>query len=106
MLQLIENIRLSGHSLNVKDSKLMFTAAPGTSSDAKTEVLTRLRACKGPLIAYLEDCAKHPRDVSMADLVRNLNFNHSKECSGCYFVGEGVQLHPPVSGYHHKEQWR
>lgn len=52
--QLIDSIRISGHYLTVKDGKLLFTAAPGTSSEAKAEVLTRLRACKGPLIAYLE----------------------------------------------------
>ena len=127
---LLKQIKESGAMLVLKDGKLLFTAPPGYSPERKAAVLTRLRAGKAGLIAYLEQVSsaspdggvREPRQGSEKSLsavfaVQELQQGSEKSqstalaacssphCAGCYEVAPGVKLHPPKGAYHYEERW-
>lgn len=99
--QLIENIRLSGGVVSLKDGKLTLSGP----ESVKKRFLADLRAQKAEVVAFLASRKKTPpialssrKALSVASAEE-----HLKTCRGCYEIAPGVMIHPPRSAYKNEE---
>lgn len=97
-MNLVTSLRAAGHTITLDGEKLVFRAKPGTTAEAKAQILAELRERKQEILAFLV-AGETKQDLPASAL----SPCKQVDCVGenCYQVGPNVWIHSPRSGYHH-----
>lgn len=97
-MTLVTSLRAAGHTITLDGEKLVFRAKPGTTSEAKAQIMAELRERKQEIMAFLVSEEDRTMGVGLPESVLKLAKCGDLRCNGCYSVGPNVYIHPPKSG--------